>query len=158
MAINFTYNPAEYTEQDFSIIPQGDHRVRIFDVVEKTFSSGREGFEVTLEVSGYNSKLWHYLIIDAADPQKTNQRLGGFFDCFGITNYNLAAFNTWKGKIGAVRVKHEEYNGAQTAKVAFCLNRKKQDTLAPWKEPGNAVKPTEGFTAVPIDDTGDLPF
>lgn len=132
MAIKWTYNPNEYTENDFTIIPQGDHRVRISEVVEKTFNSGNAGFEITLAVSGYSSKLWFYLVLDPSDTKKTNQRIGTFFDSFGITNPNLESYRAWVGKNGAVRVKHEEYNGKTSAKVAFCINKKAQEQLPAW--------------------------
>lgn len=156
MAINFTFNPSDYTENDFSIIPVGDHRVRIFEVSERTFNSGNQGFEITLEVSGHNSKLWFYLVLDANDQKRTNQRLGDFFNSFGITNYNLNAYNTWIGKIGAVRVKHEEYNNSMSAKVSFCLSKKKQESLPAWVEKGNSA-PAQNYTVL-ASDADDLPF
>lgn len=159
---NWTFNPNEYSANEFSIIPTGDHRVRINDVVEKTFSSGNEGFEITLDVSGHNGKLWYYLVLDRNDTKKTNQRVGTFFESFGITDYDLSHFRGWVGKIGGVRVKHEEYNGSNSAKVAFCLSRKNQDKLPAWKgEVPTANAPafggaTPNFTEVKADD--DLPF
>lgn len=159
--INWQFNPNEYDENSFAPIPAGDHRVRINDVVEKTFKSGSQGFEITLDVSGHGGKLWYYLVLDPTDTKKTNQRLGSFFDSFGITNYNLAQYQSWKGKIGAVRVKHEEYNGEQQAKVAFPLSRKNQDKLAPWKESGNgaAAPATGGYAGfAPTFDDSELPF
>lgn len=158
MAINWSYNPSEYEETDFTPIPAGDHRVRIKEVVEKNFKSGNSGYEITLDVSGYDSKLWFYLVLDPNDTKKTNQRIGSFFDSFGITDYNMAHFPAWKGKIGAVRVKHEEYNNEQQAKVAFCLSRKNQDKLPPWKGSGNggSAAPAAGFATV--DEEFELPF
>ena len=47
------FNPNEYEAKEFSIIPAGDHRVRISEVAQKTFKSGNNGFEITLEVSGH---------------------------------------------------------------------------------------------------------
>ena len=126
---NWTFDPASYEEQDFSIIPAGDHRVRIEDVAERTFSSGNEGYEITLAVNGHSSKLWFYLVLDRNDPKKTNQRLGDFFNSFGITDHSMGSGKQWIGKVGAVRVKHEEYNGNMSAKVAYVINRKKQDKL-----------------------------
>lgn len=152
---NWVFNPADYAEKEFTIIPAGDHRVRIYEVIKKTFASGRSGYEVTLEVSSYSSKLWYYLVFDENDPKKTNQRLGSFFDSFGITDYNLDHHRAWVGKIGAVRVKHEEYNGANTAKVAFCLARKNQDKLDPWKGDTATATASSEFVEVPEDD---LPF
>ena len=150
--INWQFNPNEYDESSFAPIPAGDHRVRINDVVEKVFKSGSQGFEITLDVSGHGGKLWYYLVLDPTDTKKTNQRLGSFFDSFGITNYNLAQFQSWKGKIGAVRVKHEEYNGEQQAKVAFCLSKRNQDKLSPAKFADAAPAPA------PVIEDSELPF
>ena len=160
MAINWSYNPSEYEENSFAPIPAGDHRVRINEVSERTFKSGNPGFEIVLDVSGYGGKLWYYLVVDLSDSKKTNQRLGGFFDSFGITDYNLAHFQSWVGKVGAVRVIHEEYNGEQQAKVRFCLARSKQDKL-PAPKFGGTANVTSGANAggfAPVDDDFELPF
>lgn len=127
----WTYNPNEYEEKIYEIIPAGDHRVRISDVTEKTFKSGNSGYEIVLDVSGYGSKVWFYLVLDPQDTKKTNQRIGTFFDCFNILNYDMNAYRGWIGKVGAVRIKHEVYDGNINAKVAFCIARSKQDKLPP---------------------------
>ena len=151
---NWIFNKAEYEEQDFAPIPAGDHRVRISEVIEKTFSSGNEGFEITLDVSGHNSKLWFYLVLDASDTKKTNQRIGSFFDSFGIADVNLANYRAWTGKVGAVRVKHEEYMGETKAKIAYCISRSKQDKLPEAKFSAAAHG---DFAPIDIDDS-ELPF
>ena len=152
---NWNYDPSQYQEKNFEIIPQGDYRVRIADVVEKKFSSGNEGYEMTLEVNGYNSKLWFYLVLNPNEPQKTNQRIGDFFDSFGITNPAMGSGKQWVGAVGAVRVKHEDYNGSTSAKVAYCLSRKNQEKLAPWKN-GNTAPAAQAAPQVEIPS--DLPF
>ena len=149
---NWIYDHSMYEEQDFQIIPVGEYRARIFDVAERTFSSGNEGYEITLSVNGYNSKLWFYLVLDRNDPKKTNQRIGDFFNSFGITDHKLGSGKQWIGKVGAVKVKHEEYNGNMTAKVAYVINRKKQDKLEPWKDMGAAAAP-----AITVN-MSELPF
>ena len=145
------FNPNDYEEKDFAPVPEGEHRVRISDVVFKTFKSGNKGYEITLDVSGYNSKLWLYLVLKQDDPKKTNQSIGGFFDSFGITDYDLSHYRNWIGKVGAVRVKHEDYNGTTSAKVAYCISRGKQDKLPEAKFSGMAA---ESFTV----NSDDLPF
>ena len=147
---NWTYDPSQYKESDFQIIPVGDYRARIADVTEKKFSSGNEGYEITLEINGYNSKLWFYLVLDSSDPAKTNQRIGDFFNSFGINSPAMGSGKQWIGTVGAVRVKHEEYNGENRAKVAYCLARSRQDKLAPWKNVGSAP-------AAPANDTVEIP-
>ena len=126
---NWTYNANDYTARNFELIPEGNHRVRIKNVIEKVFSTGNEGFEITLDVPGYNSKLWYYLILDPTEPAKTNQRLGMFFDSFNICDFDLSHHENWIGKDGAVRVKHNIYNGKKTANVLFCLSRSQQDKI-----------------------------
>ena len=155
----WNFDPNQYEEKEgFSIIPVGDHRVRIEDVISKQSKSGRDMFEITLAVSGHSSRLWYYLVLDPADPKKTNQRIGDFFNSFGITDYNMANYSRWKGKVGAVRVVHEEYNGEQQAKVRFCLNRKNQEKLPPAKFNTEATANTAGGFA-PVDVPADeLPF
>lgn len=153
----WTFNPNEYEESNFSIIPVGDHRVRINDVISKNSKAGNEMYEITLDVSGYGSKLWFYLVIDPNDSKKTNQRIGSFFDSFGITDYNLANYPRWKGKVGAVRVVHEEYNGENQAKVRFCLSRKNQDKLPPAKFGSTDTAVANAYPVIDADDDA-LPF
>lgn len=152
------FNPNEYEAKEFSIIPVGDHRVRISNVEGKTFKSGNNGFEITLDVSGHGGSLWFYLVLDPTDTKKTNQRIGTFFESFGITDPDLSHYRNWIGKVGGVRVKHEEYNGSQTAKVAFCLSRKNQDKLAEAKF--NTTVATAPANDAPLVEVGedDLPF
>lgn len=154
---NWNFDATQYKEQDFQIIPTGDHRVRIEDVIEKRFNSGNEGYEITLSVNGHNSKLWFYLVLDASNIERTNQRIGEFFNSFGITNTAMGTGKQWIGAVGAVRVKHEEYNGAIGARVAYCINKGRQDKLAPWKNADAAVAPGNGFTDVQVPPS-DLPF
>ena len=61
------------------------------------------------------------------------------------------------GMMGAVRVKHEEYMGNTSAKVAFCLSRANQEKLPMWKNVGTAqtASPFVDQSTVGIDD---LPF
>ena len=154
----WNFDPNMYQETDFAIIPAGDHRVRIIDVQDRTFSSGNEGYEITLAVNGHNSKLWFYLVLDASDPKKTNQRIGDFFNSFGITDHGMGSGKQWIGKVGAVRVKHEEYNNTMSAKVAYVLNRKNQDKLAPWKNPAGVAPTAPTAPVAPVINESELPF
>lgn len=151
---NWTFDPSQYQEKNFEIIPQGDYRARIADVVEKKFSSGNDGYEITLDINGYNSKMWMYLVLDPSNPTQTNQRIGEFFDSFGITSRTFGTGKQWIGSVGAVRVKHEVYKGENKAKVSYVLGRNRQDKLAPWKG-GNA---TQAAPAAQVEIPADLPF
>lgn len=151
---NWTFDPSQYKEKNFEIIPVGDYRARIADVVEKKFNSGNDGYEITLDINGYNSKMWLYLVLDPSNPGQTNQRIGEFFDSFGIAGHTLGSGKQWVGNVGAVRIKHEAYKGENRAKVAYVIARNRQDKLAPWKG-GNA---TQAAPAAQVEIPADLPF
>lgn len=154
---NWTFDPSQYEEKNFEIIPVGDYRARIAEVEEKTFSSGNQGYEITMEINGYNSRMWFYLVLDASNLARTNQRIGDFFNSFGITNPAMGTGKQWVGSVGAVRVKHELYEGENRAKIAYCIARNRQDKLPAWK---NAAPATAAKAAptVDIEIPEDLPF
>lgn len=156
---NWTFDPSQYEEKNFEIIPVGDYRVRVADVVEKTFNSGNQGYEITLDVSGKNSKLWFYLVLDPSNPQQTNQRIGDFFNSFGITNPAMGSGKQWIGTVGAVRVKHDEYQGQKSAKVAYVIARSRQDKLPAWQNPtGTTTQAAPAPTAPQVEIPSNLPF
>ena len=153
---NWTFDPSQYKEKNFEIIPQGDYRARVADVVEKTFNSGNSGYEITLDINGYNSKMWFYLVLDASNPAQTNQRIGEFFDSFAIKGNNMGTGKQWVGSVGAVRIKHEAYKGENRAKVAYVIARNRQENLPPWKG-GNATQAAPAAQAQ-VEIPSDLPF
>lgn len=156
MALNWTFDPSQYQERNFELIPVGDYRLRIADVVEKTFKSGNSGYEITMDVSGHASKVWFYLVLDASNPAQTNQRLGEFFDSFGITNKTTGTGKQWVGSVGAGRIKHDEYNGKTSAKVAYLIARNRQDKLPAWQGQGQTQVAPQAQAQVDIPS--DLPF
>lgn len=158
MAIAWNYDPSQYQEKNFDLIPAGDYRLRIAEVTEKTFKSGNSGYEFTMDVSGHGSKVWYYLVLDPSNPAQTNQRIGEFFDSFGIKGTAMGSGKQWVGAVGAGRIKHDEYNGKTSAKVAYLIARNRQDKLPAWK--GNNA-PTGTPTPTPtsqVDIPSDLPF
>ena len=154
MSINWNFSADDYTEQNFKPIPVGDHRVRIAEAEEQTSSSGKQMIKLVLNVSGYNSTIWHYIVFMPENQKLTNQKLGELWNSFGIPqgNFNL---QSWVGKVGAAKVKHEEYNGESNAKVAYFISKDRQDKLPAWKD-GNSTA-SGGFVEAPVDE-GFLPF
>lgn len=152
------FDPNQYEESSFSIIPVGDHRVRIEDVEFKKSKSGNDMFEITLAVSGHGGMLWYYLTLDPSDPKKTNQKIGTLFDSFGITDHNMNNYPRWKGKVGGARVVHEEYNGEQKAKVRFLLSKKNQDKLPPAKFNSATTNAAPVANFAVLDSEDELPF
>lgn len=153
---NWNFDPSQYSEKNFELIPVGDYRARIADVAEKKFKSGNEGYEITLDINGYNSKMWFYLVLDPSNVSQTNQRIGDFFNSFGITNHAMGSGKQWIGAVGAVRVKHELYEGNNTAKVAYCIARNRQEKLPAWKNTSGTTTAQPTMETVDIPD--DLPF
>ena len=153
--MNWTFDPSQYNERNFELIPVGDYRLRIAEVTEKTFKSGNSGYEITMDVSGHASKVWFYLVIDPSNPAQTNQRIGEFFDSFAINGVSMGSGKQWVGAVGAGRIKHDEYNGKTSAKVAYLIARNRQDKLPMWQNVGATVAPA---AQVQVEIPEDLPF
>lgn len=138
-------------ESTFEEIPVGEHRVRIADAQKAISKNGNDMLVLTLDVSGYRSRLWHYVVFMPDHPEITNRNLTSIFDSFGIADgdFNLA---NWKGKVGACVTKQDEFG----AKVRYFISRKKQENLPPWQEPsdGGQKKPV----LQEFEDEGDIPF
>jgi hypothetical protein len=154
--INWNFDSNDYTEQSFKPIPVGDHRVRIAEAVEQTSQAGNPMIKLVLNVSGYNSTIWHFIVLNPEKKEITNQRLGELFNSFGIQqgNFNL---QSWVGKVGAAKVKHEDYKGEPSAKIAYFINKDRQDKLPAWQDGNNSGNASAtGF--VPVAEDIDLPF
>lgn len=137
-------------ESTFEEIPVGEHRVRIADAEKAISKNGNDMLVLTLDVSGYRSRLWHYVVFMPDHPEITNRNLTSIFDSFGIADgdFNLA---NWKGKVGACMTKQDEFG----TKVRYFLNKKKQEKLPPWQEPDSAPKKPQ---LQAFDDLEDCPF
>lgn len=151
--IDWKFDSNDYEEQSFKPIPAGDHRVRITAAEEQESKhTMKQMIKLELAVSGYSSTIWHYIVFMPENQKLTNQKLGELFESFGIQpgNFNL---REWVGKVGAAKVKHEDYNGSPTAKIAYFLNKEKQDKLPAWQEPGNRTMTGDGgFTEISVED------
>lgn len=152
--VNWNFNAADYEEQSFKPIPIGDHRVRIASAEEQTSNSGRQMIKLVLDVSGHNATIWHFVVLLQDNQKLTNQKLGELWNSFGIPqgNFNL---NSWVGKVGAAKVKHEDYNGEPNAKIAYFIKKDRQDKLPAWQEPNKA---SSGFEEIPTPTDADLPW
>lgn len=152
--IGWKFDANQYDpNKSFELIPVGDHRVRIETVEEQiSKNTGYEMLKLTLSVSGYGSKLFHYVVFMPDKSEITNQNLGTIFDSFGIQQGNMNIYE-WQGKVGAARVKHEQYDGKPQAKIAYFLLRSKQDDLPPWQEKGD-----KNFTSVREEEEVNVPF
>lgn len=147
----------------FTPIPVGAHRIRIAKAEKAQSKTGKDMLTLEFDVSGYNSKLYHYIVFLPDKPEITNRNLTQFFDAF--KDIPDGDFNTqnWVGKVGACQVKHEDYNGNPTAKVHYFIKADKQNDLPAWKEPekraeSGAAATGDGFMNVAQNVMEDVPF
>lgn len=128
----------EYQRNDqkpaFELIPEGEHRVRVRSAEKAVSSKGRDMIVLQLDVSGYDSLLYYYIVFRPDRPEITNRTLTQFFDSFKNIKEGDCDLEHWIGKVGAVKVKHEEYNGETRAKVHYFIDVGKQEKLPPWRE------------------------
>lgn len=177
------YNPDK--SRGYQLIPPGKYRVRIEDVEETTSSTGKPMVKLTLEVNGYDTKLWHNLVLDNTSDEakkRTDDRLGQLFDSFNIQMGNLDT-SSWKGKAGAAEIKNEpDYKDKDVmrAKLKWFIKRSEQDSLPKWQENSSTStvhatttweedNPKQGNSVAPIipematfeegePNTGGIPF
>lgn len=146
----------------FKPIPEGDYRIRIKSAEKAQAKTGKDMLSLTFEVSGQSSKLFHNIVFLPDRPEITNRNLTQFFDSF--KDIPEGDFNTanWIGKVGACKVKHEEYNGNTTARVAWFISKDKQGGLPAWVEPENGSNTTMGASGpdvnVPANVDDEVPF
>jgi len=140
--INWEYNPKDYGK--IEPITPGDYRVRIEKAEEQVSkSSGKDMIKLTLKVSGHSQKAFTYIVFDNTSDEgraRTNRTLRSFFDSFGIEPGNFNTYE-WEGKVGAVQILNETYNGTLQTKVGFFIYRDKQDSLPAWQENPVRVNP-----------------
>jgi len=143
-------------EQQFQVLPEGRYRIRIKSADKAMSKKGNDMLTLQFEVSGQKQILYHYITFLDDKPEITNRMLTQFFDSFaGIPEGDFNMQN-WIGKVGACVVKHEEYNGNDSAKISYFIRADKQDDLPAWKEPDGREVDADGFMKV-SDDLGDLP-
>ena len=160
MALWTHYNPDDFQEKTFELIPEGVFRVRI-DKTEDTVTRNepvRDMIKLTLSVSGHNSKLWSYIILDDSNEEaikKTNQALGTLFNSFGIKD-NTMATREWEGKVGGAKVRHKkDAQGITRAEIAYFLYAKEVAQLPAWQEgKGGTINPE----MVDADNPLRIPF
>lgn len=145
----------EYSRNDtapsYEVIPEGEHRVRIAEVERAVSKNGRDMLVLKMDVSGYDSKLFYYIVFMQDKPEITNRILTQFFDSFKDIREGDCDTEHWIGKVGAVKVKHEDYDGKTQAKVHYFIDVGKQEKLPPWVEGGKQ-------TSADISVSEDLPF
>lgn len=153
--VNWNFNASDYEQTTFKPIPVGEYRVRIASAEEQTSSKGRQMIKLVLDVSGYSSTIWHYIVFMPENVKLTNQKLGELWNSFDIPqgNFNL---QSWVGKVGGAKIKHEMYEGETSPKIAYFISRDRQDKLAPWQEKTASAKSTSVMEE--MEEVDNLPW
>lgn len=161
--MSWNYNREE--GQQYTIIPEGPHRVRIETAEKAVSKAGNDMLNLKLEVSGHNGYLFDHIVFLQDRPEITNRKLTNIFDSFKDIKEGDFNLKNWHGKVGAVQVKHEEYNGNQQAKVHYYINANNQNVLPQWKEPQRSNPNESKPSQAPTDADGfasamekELPF
>lgn len=138
-------------EQQFDIIPEGRHRIRIKSADTAMSKNGNDMIVFQFEVSGYRGIIYHYITFMNDKPEITNRLLTQFFDSFKDIPEGDFDMANWVGKAGACTIKHEEYNGDERAKIGYFIPADKAKNLPPWKNPDGSTPPkvdADGFLEV----------
>ena len=155
------------SEKNYGPIPVGDYRVRIAKAEMAVSSTGNDMISMQFDVSGTNKKLFHNLVNSKKNPKWTNEKLTEFYDSFAEIPEGSSDLSSWIGKVGAVHVKHEEWNGEMRARIAWFIEVKRQGELPAWVEPDNATSgngaaapavDSSGFMQIPDSAAEKLPF
>lgn len=146
-------------ERKFTVLPEGVYRIRIKAAEKAVSKNGNDMLVLQFEVSGSNTILYHYITFMDNNPQMTNRMLTQFFDSFKDIPEGDFNMQNWIGKVGACKVKHEEYNGDESAKISYFIHKDKQGNLPPWEEPSNSSSSSAstggsstGYVEVSSDD------
>ena len=150
---DWNYNPSDYNANVSSILAEGDYRVRISSAMPTVAKNGTHGLEIILNVNKSTNNLKHYIWFNPNDVQRTNQKLGQFFDSFDIKPTEQKSCAPGRDKNGAVHVVHSEYKGRTIAKVAYCIERDKQDKLPEWKDEASVLETRDITLKPPITPT-----
>ena len=160
MVVWNNYNPDDFDENGFGLIPEGKYRVRIEQAEDKISSTGKDMIKLTLAVSGYNIRLWSYIVLDSSSPEnikKTNRRLGFFWNSFNITPNNMDEA-TWIGRVGGVKIRHsKDINDNDRADVQYFLVRKEVDKLPAWQEGSSQQSDVQENIQQDLPDFEDSP-
>lgn len=145
-------------ETHFEPLPEGKYRVRIKSADKAKSSKGNDMLVLQFEVSGNKKILYHYIVFMPDKAEVTNRMLTQFFDSFKDIPEGDFNMTNWIGKVGAVMIKHEEYNGNMRERISYFISADKQDDLPAWVNPDGSVVDSNGFISFPDAVNDDAPF
>lgn len=129
----------------------GDYRVEIVDVEERESRAGNPMLVVSVRPNGSKITIKHYIV----QNEYFNRNMTEFFDSFNIADGDFN-FITWKGAVGAARLKEDE-NGY--LRVGWFIHQNRAESLPPWQgQMPERVTLTELADSFEEIDDDDVPF
>lgn len=148
-------------ETQFAPLPEGKYRIRIKDADKAISKNGNDMLVLQFEVSGSQRILYHYIVFMVDKPEITNRMLTQFFDSFKDIPDGDFNMRNWIGKVGACKIKHDDYQGQTRERISYFISADKQGDLPMWKNPDGKTEPVadeNGFYQVPEGEDDGLPF
>lgn len=140
-----------YQREERPRLEPGDYRVEITDVEEKESKAGNPMLVISVRPNGSKITIKHYIV----QNEYFNRNMTEFFDSFNIDEGDFR-FITWKGAVGAARLKEDE-NGY--LRIGWFLSQAKAEKLPPWEgEMPERVIVTELAAGFEEIDDDDVPF
>lgn len=146
-------------ERKFPTLPEGNYRIRIKSADKAQSKSGNDMLTLQFDVSGSSVTVYHYIVFLDDKPEITNRMLTQFFDSFKDIPEGDFNMQNWIGKVGAAKIKNEEYNGNTNSKISYFISKDKQAGLPEWREADGSTPPKvdeNGF--MQVGDGEKLPF
>lgn len=137
--LNWKFDVQDYLNGGAKPIEPGNYRVKI-DAAEETYTKNgaKQMIKLKLKVNERSGFVWHYIVLDFDNKERTNKNLGDVFNSFGISAGDLD-LGHWVGKIGAAVIKQEDYQGKKLNRIDEFISIDKQGILPPWKEKESAA-------------------
>lgn len=147
-------------EKDNFVIPdEGACKVQIEEVIEKASKSGNPMLEFILRVLpnqvGANTPLWWYLV---SNNDYYNRNLGSVCRAVGINPGGIPTPEKFKGKVGLVQIKHEEFEGKPRAKIHYWLETDQPENRQAEEPRSGIPTPEEVDASIPSPQDNNVPF
>lgn len=153
--LHWKFDMQDYLNGGGKPIEPGNYRVRI-DAVEETYTKNgaKPMIKIKIKVNECSGFVYHYVVLDSENKERTNLNLGEIFDSFNIPFGDMDVEH-WIGKIGAAIIKQEDYQGKKSFKVDKFIKRAEQEFLPPWKDNSNSAN-NQAATQTPNNIVADM--
>lgn len=137
--MNWNYTREE--TKNFNV-PEGPHRIKIASAKVAKSKAGNDMLALQFDVSGINTRLYHYITFLPNNPSLTNKLLTQFFDSFSGIPCGDFDFSKWIGQMGACVVAKEKDDPTKT-RLYYFIHSGNQVGLDAWQDPPRMSRRSE---------------